>query len=741
MICGASAHAGRAKLIAALPAIRFADTGHGILYYTRPAKGEEQRTESRRKSDIVIRNHHDYFTIIDSAISLLLYSFDQCSGLSERLENALFDRYLRELCSLKDFSELWHTMDAFKEQALNHLSDGNKYVHLSISGLTIEGIFSYIFNKCDSGWASVYKIACFISKTRITRPDQEQEQINKFLHYQKYELPSRLISSWALDLVTKLYRKHPLEYSEDAFLPKHGPGAVNPSVDTIWDKQQHFRLTRRNAYWLREDPSFPFLMNGRSYRSDFVKSQSKLCCVPKNWKKPRTIASEPISNQYLQQGLEHMLDYAISHDNWWSLRINLHDAERGARLSMQYRRYATIDCSSASDDVRKQHVQSIFKGTPWCTAFHAVRSDTCKVGKDEVKLESFSTMGSAICFPVETIIFTLTCQAACDLVGTDRHPCVYGDDMVVPVEAYELACHLLTSLGFQVNTEKSYGVNLPTYGWSGSDRIQYFREACGTHSFCGDRIPIVYFRESFIKKNFLEPQEYMSVVDTLNSMSPYQRTFTYFWKGSEESLVRGCRHTKCGDLIPFADLDTNTEYVHRTAGLSSAEIPRQILNQQTYLFHNSWYRTGVLVKRSRGKSIFSAESMENDREEVRYQAWLYDHDWLNRNSSYDFEITTKIVDYSSELSDYVTWLFRHRHKWKAGVDFNIDTGREALSRINSCIAAMGVDNTHCALERLMAKQWPKATPNEMHSTIDVMRGFRTHSAFTVIPKWKPIFES
>lgn len=655
----------RSSLMKSVPVIHFSHTRDGDICFT-PSKMNQRNVESQDKTGYCIISAHDYSTIIDSALSVFLFTLDHCSVLGSATEKKLFDRYVMHLTQLSYWDELWCMFDTYKAEALDHLSGGTHRLHLHISGLTCEGIFQYLFNHLLNGWVDVYSICCFIAKTRIQRPDQEAEQKEKFVQYQLNILPHRKVSEWALGMISQKYREHPLPFERDAFLPKHGPGAVNPSVDTFWDKQEQFLLTKYTKYWLKDKWEIPFLLNGKQPSELTVDSVSKLCCVPKNWKKPRTIASEPISNQYLQQGLEHMFDYAFSSDPWWNRRVNLHDAERGAQRSMNYRTYATKDLSSASDDVRSVHIDSVFKGTPWRVALHAVRSRYCRVDGRTIKLESFSTMGSATCFPVETVIFTLACEVACDLVNTKRHSIVFGDDMVVPVEAYDVLSWILESLGFTVNEEKSYGSTLNDLGWADdSCQLEFFREACGTHSYRGKRIPLVYLRESFINKSYLLPEEYCTCVDTLKNLSNYRRCFSYFWKGMSDARVRGCANVRFADLVPFADLDTHTEFIPRDLPESLGEIPRLINEKDTFLFHANWFKVGVVIERGKSGRL-SDEAEYAYCEEVRYQQWLYDH-CCDRDLKHLCHSTPAMQNagYSSEEAAYQIWLFKHRRDNKA----------------------------------------------------------------------------
>jgi hypothetical protein len=98
-----------------------------------------------------------------------------------------------------------------------------------------------------------------------------------------------------------------------------------------------------------------------------------------------------------------------------------------------------------------------------------------------VELNKFATMGSALTFPVQSVVFFVLTAAAVvysrGLRPTDwALACgsvqVYGDDIVVPVDALDSLRALLSAVGLKVNVSKTF---------SGRN----FREACGIEAFRG----------------------------------------------------------------------------------------------------------------------------------------------------------------------------------------------------------------------------------------------------------------
>jgi len=101
-------------------------------------------------------------------------------------------------------------------------------------------------------------------------------------------------------------------------------------------------------------------------------------------------------------------------------------------------------------------------------------------------------MGSALCFPIEAMVFTtvifLGIQNALrrpltkkDIKSFKGQVRVYGDDIIVPVVYVADVVRALESFGFRVNTSKSF--------WTGK-----FRESCGKEYYDGEDVSIVRVR-------------------------------------------------------------------------------------------------------------------------------------------------------------------------------------------------------------------------------------------------------
>lgn len=279
----------------------------------------------------------------------------------------------------------------------------------------------------------------------------------------------------------KLYRKHMDCFKIAPFAPKHGPGAVSDTSVKCWYDKNMSACTDARIKRLLGTAGLGVERDWLPYLKDVCSDRtSRFISVPKTWKKLRGISAEPAELQFWQQGLLHSIDRMFTTDKWWASRIALHRQELSrslAELNSLTLEHATIDLSAASDSVSTQLVRDVFKNTVLGRWLLGTRSTHILCGTTTKKLSKFAPMGSATCFPVECIIFTLAAEIACsrtylpslDYRGQVR---VYGDDIILPCYAVHELFSILSTLGFTVNSEKSY--------WEGS-----FREACGTEAWRG----------------------------------------------------------------------------------------------------------------------------------------------------------------------------------------------------------------------------------------------------------------
>lgn len=313
-------------------------------------------------------------------------------------------------------------------------------------------------------------------------------------------------------------------------IPRHGPGATAEKISG----NQKYSIKRWHE---RLQPFFPAdLFAIPSYNAlemlediDFIEPDAELPVrviqVPKTLKTPRIIAIEPVCMQYAQQALMAPMVSVLESHPLTGGKINFTDQTVNRELALSSSksgRFATLDLKEASDRVPASLVDRMLKTVPALReAIFACRSTRARVpGIGDQHLTKFASMGSALCFPIESMVFYTICISAelqrlglrvsrTNLLRVSRDVRVYGDDIIVPVEAVPLVCSELEAFGLKVNFRKSFD--------SGK-----FRESCGMDAYDGTPVTPAYCRRTLPsnKRNALEIVSALSLSNQL-----YERGF------------------------------------------------------------------------------------------------------------------------------------------------------------------------------------------------------------------------
>jgi hypothetical protein len=272
-------------------------------------------------------------------------------------------------------------------------------------------------------------------------------------------------------------------------IPRHGSGATACKTRNE-DKYSSFRfIPKLDAVYPYAD-HFLFNYNhlGESGLQDLIGSEvcentpSRLVAVPKDSRGPRLICCEPREHQYLQQGLMISLyQYIEAHPftkgwvNFTDQRIN----QELARESSVTGEYATLDLSEASDRVSMDVIRRVFPPR-WVIALETLRTTHVELPDGTIygPLRKHAPMGSALCFPVEALLFWSIIKASLHV-----DVWVYGDDIILPTNLAVKAVEKLHSFGLKVNTAKSCYKT-------------HFRESCGLDAYNGYDIGYVKYRSA-----------------------------------------------------------------------------------------------------------------------------------------------------------------------------------------------------------------------------------------------------
>ncbi len=315
----------------------------------------------------------------------------------------------------------------------------------------------------------------------------------------------RVCSLLFRDVVTKVDL---LCYQGD-LVPAHGPGTTadrltgNSKYDLTYWPARLEEVFPYGEYGIPSPRYDTFCRWGRVQQPEPDKElPARVILVPKTLKTPRVISAEPAALQWIQQGIARPLVALLESDKTVKHLIGFTDQEPNRRLARKGSldgSLATLDLKEASDRVSFGQVTGVFKRWPWfLKAIVASRSNLAELPNGEIiPLKKFAPMGSALCFPVEAMVFlaaamlgierslvrrgearVLTRRHVARLRGTVR---VYGDDIIVPVEHVEGIKEVFDQLNWKINSEKSF-----TKG--------DFRESCGGDYFRGEDVTPVKLR-------------------------------------------------------------------------------------------------------------------------------------------------------------------------------------------------------------------------------------------------------
>jgi hypothetical protein len=180
---------------------------------------------------------------------------------------------------------------------------------------------------------------------------------------------------------------------------------------------------------------------------------------------------------------------------------------------------STIDLSSASDRISCWLIERLFRKRPeLLDAFYASRSrwitqDIDKKSPSHHVLRKFSTQGSAVTFPTQSILFSviaigtlLHCRGKSVNISNIKRAAsevlVFGDDIIVPTDVADRVVEALHHFRLKVNPAKTFRTGL-------------FRESCGCDAYAGQDISRVSIT---CVPSVSKPETVMSSVDVHNNL-------------------------------------------------------------------------------------------------------------------------------------------------------------------------------------------------------------------------------
>ena len=310
-----------------------------------------------------------------------------------------------------------------------------------------------------------------------------------------------------------------------SLLPKHGPGATAEGLSSNGKYNLPSWTTRLERYF----PSHKYLIPNHHFRDDLDKVSLlepgdeipvRVISVPKTLKTPRIIAIEPTCMQYTQQALLRCFLDAYSRDELLPRLIGFDDQAPNQDLACQGSidgETATLDLSEASDRVSNQLIRVMTDKWPHLQgAIDSCRSRRAEVpGFGVIRLAKYASMGSALCFPMEAMVFTtlifLGIQRSLNVTLSRKDIAlflesvrVYGDDLIVPTRHVHMIVQTLELFGARVGLDKSF--------WTGK-----FRESCGKEYLNGRDVSITRVRQA-LPSTITDVTEVISTVSLRNQL-------------------------------------------------------------------------------------------------------------------------------------------------------------------------------------------------------------------------------
>lgn len=232
---------------------------------------------------------------------------------------------------------------------------------------------------------------------------------------------------------------------------------------------------------------------------------NRVAFVPKTAVTHRTIAIEPLINIYAQLGLGRVMRRRLKVKCGLDLDDQLPNQEMAMRGSVDGS-LATIDLSSASDTVARELVRFLLP-REWFERLDLCRSKVGYLDGRWLRYEKFSSMGNGCTFELETLVFWSLAVACVRRLDADEFNVrVYGDDIIVPSEAYDLLVEVLTYCGFSTNSAKSF-------------KGGPFRESCGKDFYDGLEV-----RPFFQKENLSEVSHFFRLANGIRRAAHRRRS-------------------------------------------------------------------------------------------------------------------------------------------------------------------------------------------------------------------------
>jgi hypothetical protein len=429
-----------------------------------------------------------------------------------------------------------------------------------------------------------------LSKLPLSRPDLEDSSVSDWISTQEKSVDI-LHEMSIIEALSKIM-SWLFEFHEDEFFHgKHGPGSTSTGARTIADKNRDFRRTIQTDQVLDIFPTEDLYDQKPLTSQEYAEWQA----VEKDVGSLRPITMMPAALQMAQQKIKETIYHQTDDDfSLYSDDMMIFDERsrriiasiRGIDTNLSYNqnvshfvKYSsqdssrqlalkgsidntdetpvTIDLSKASDRLQLLLVIFLLKGDflHWALCARSWGSHT---PHGVVEHSMFDGMGSALTFPIQTMVF-ISISLLATMIAVYEHDMgtapvsynvlfedylntcgvkkhfrrwaknirVYGDDIIVPKIAADKAVDLLDRLGLRVNYDKSFYKN------------EAVREACGIYALGGRDITPLRFRQPVVKNN--GPYDFAA----LESAREYANSaYVYGYRTLRRGIIRDVKSAK-----------------------------------------------------------------------------------------------------------------------------------------------------------------------------------------------------
>lgn len=326
----------------------------------------------------------------------------------------------------------------------------------------------------------------------------------------------------------------------------HGPGSVSTG-QREWEKPHFNRVVEKLD---KKYPYMEYFCFNYSHVSDELETilnlprvdsgRAKLIPVPKDSRGPRLISTEPLENQWIQQGQHRAIVDCLEKHRYTRGHLNFRDQTINGSLALEGSytgQWATLDMKEASDRVSVDLVKYLVHEHHY-EYYDASRSTHTLLPDGTLhELKKFAPMGSALCFPVEALCFwaltvsSIIVEHSLELQEALKLVYVYGDDIICRTDHHGSVMEQLPHFGLLLNVGKCCV--------AGS-----FRESCGVDAYKGVDVTPVKCRSTW--SSSLSPECLASYAAYSNGL--YAKRFIYAAEYIEFALQRWCK-------IPYAQSD------------------------------------------------------------------------------------------------------------------------------------------------------------------------------------------